>query len=92
MLVAMNERKTRDELQHLLVAPTIAAGHAEELRARAEDYASVLPEDMTRNLGALVDELCDLRDAIHDAGVDSHDAAARPAATALAMNALPPDW
>ena|GEM_PF-5440147 len=67
------ENDIQDKLQPLLVQATVATGHAEELRAHAEDHASVLPKNFTHDLGALVDELCDLRDAIHDVGLDPHD-------------------
>jgi hypothetical protein len=72
------EKDIRTNLQALLVNATIVTGHAEELRAHTEDHASVLPKDFTHNLGALVDELCNLRDAIHDAGVDPNDDTALP--------------
>lgn len=72
------EDDIRGKLQPLLVQATIATGHAEELRAHTEDHASVLPKDFAHNLEALVDELYDLRDAIHDAGLDPHDDLAVP--------------
>jgi hypothetical protein len=72
------KKDNQDKFQLLLVDATITTGHAEELRAHAEDHASVLPKDFMHNLGALVDELCDLRDAIHDAGLDRHDDMALP--------------
>jgi hypothetical protein len=72
------EKDIQDKLRPLLVDATTATAHAEELRAHAEDHASVLPKDFMHNLEALVDELCDLRDAIHDAGLDPNNDLALP--------------
>lgn len=72
------ENDIQDKLQPLLIQATIATDRAEELRAHAEDHASVLPKGFVHNLGALVDELCDLRGAIHDAGLDPNDDMALP--------------
>jgi hypothetical protein len=72
------EKDIQDKLQPLLVNAATVTAHAEELRAHAEDHASVLPKDFMHNLEALVDELCDLRDAIHDARLDPNDDLALP--------------
>jgi hypothetical protein len=72
------EKDIRDKLQPLLVDATTVTAHAEELRAHAEDHASVLPKDFMHDLGVLVNELRDLRDAIHDAGIDPNDNLALP--------------
>jgi len=64
----------KDTHNQPLIQATTATGHAEELRALAEDHASVLPKDFMHNLRVLVDELCDL----HDAGLDPNDDLALP--------------
>jgi hypothetical protein len=78
---AMDSQELRNRVDPLLVEATIATAHAEELRAHSEDHTSVLPPDFVHNLGALVDELCDLRDGIHGLGMDPADDLALPRRT-----------
>jgi hypothetical protein len=60
-------------LQPPLVDATAAIGQAERLRAVLEDHASVLPADFMHEFEVLVEQLRNLRDDIHDAGLDPHD-------------------
>jgi len=69
--------RTKAQVQAVLVDASTVAEHAEKLRAHAEDHASVLPADFMQNLGVLVNELCDLRDDIHDIQLDPNDPGAQ---------------
>jgi hypothetical protein len=60
-------------LQRLFVAAALATDQAERLRASLEDHASVLPADFLQEFEALVTQLRDLRDDLHDAGLDPDD-------------------
>ncbi len=77
MMAVMDER-TQDKLAAVLIDASTAAEHVEQLRAHAEDHASVLPDDFVHNLGVLVEELRDLRDDIHDLQLDPNDPTALP--------------
>lgn len=76
-MMGMMDLRTKAQLQAVLVDASTVAEHAEQLRAHAEDYASVLPADFMQNLGVLVEELCDLRDDIHNIQLNPNDRGAR---------------
>jgi hypothetical protein len=78
MMKLMDHETTNDRLQALLIDASTVTDHAEQLRTHAEDHASVLPQDFLHDLGVLVEELRDLRDDVHDIGLDPNDGAARP--------------
>jgi hypothetical protein len=76
-MMGVMDQRTNAQLQAVLVDASIVTEHAEELRALAEDHASVLPAAFMENIGILVNEVCDLRDDIHDIQLDPNDRVAQ---------------
>lgn len=77
-MIAVMDEETKNKLATVLVDASTVAQHTEQLRAHAEDHASVLPHDFVDNLGVLVEELRNLRDDIHDVQLDPNDPTALP--------------
>ncbi len=66
----MDQGTPQEKLAAVLVDASTVVEHAERLLASAEDNTSAFAARFVHDLGALIEELRDLRDDLHDASLD----------------------